>query len=1025
MQNKDFVTTQLPFYMAIYNKLWLFLFFFIINGILTSQSLPDKPLVEKLYGKSGQDIITDITENWRGDIIATGTSNNGINGGKDIYLAILDPSLASFKERYIGRNSNDGANRITNMPDGRILIAGYSSMPKNKVPNKSYKGGKDGWLLILDEAGQLEQEIILGTLADDELIKAFIIDQDTLIAVGNSAGSVWLVSTDIQGNVIWEKTIQSENKVTQINNALIIGKQLFTIGYVEEKGIKKMWLAAFDNKGKQLWEKVIPTKTATEGYKLLEISKERIGIIGYAHDQNIRENGIYYLIDYSGNLANYISLGGREDDRFLDAHHLHNGRIAAIGRSKSFARGSRRDRIWTVILNEKDGKYEVKEEAFYGSKMEDNGYTIFQRSSGGIISAGRSSQDILKSSQGWIAQLTKPVEPSEIKKELQITTFSVKYNNGETLKPKQRAYLPIEISNPNEKGVVQLKVNIIKKQSNAPELNSVILAPLQEKTTRKDYLPILLPDTIIESGIYNYEIQITQAGKVISEAVPFELHVGEGEVAKILVKLSAPSIRLKRNQDNNIAIEVQNVGNIDLNNMTAIVLENTSSNQPNIFLGNIEKATSKIYNVSYKIAADYPLDSLWLKIRFIDETLSFTEVVDISLAIEDELTVSKADTLAKTSMDFITAIWLHPNPDYYSEPRIVWNEDEIVLQVKGISNKSIDKQNFCLEVNGQPCTTGAKMDEVTLKGSRFSRTFIQKVKLEEGINTVKAVISNTSGITSTETLELIYSPRKPILHIVSIGVPSVDLKYTTKDARDFVSAIQGPLASNQAFQSVFLDTLTLESNTTKTEVLKTLRRLQYRFDDKQIMPQDLIIIFISAHGISTNKGEFRIATSDYDSPFLQETSLDFEKEIINYLNTINCQKLFFIDACHSGAGKQEGFSAQASGTEIVDVVNTRKDINLLLSCGANEYSYEDDNWQNGAFTKVLVQTFQNFEQQPSNFDLNKDNKLDINELYQQLQVKVPQLVQSKRPKPQTSQYPLLISKSAEKPIILFQLPDKK
>ncbi len=1010
--------------MITFVKTWFFLLFFLLSGSLFSQSLPDAPLWERKYGKSGQDVITDITENWRGEIIAVGTSNNGMYGGKDIYLVIHDASMNAFTEHYIGRDADDGANSVANMPDGRILVAGYSSMPK-KVVNKSYKGGKDGWLLFLNEKGVLEQEIILGTAQDEEFVNAFVLAQDTLLAVGNISSKAWLVMTTSSGNIIWEKVIQHNGKFTNINHAIMVKDQLFTVGYVEEKGIKSMWMAAFNKQGTKLWEKVIPTKTAAEGYKILQINEERLGIVGYAKDHNIRENGIYYTIDYSGNLANYVSVGGREDDRFLDAYLLQNGRIAAVGRSKSFSRGSRRDRIWTVILNEKDDKYEVKDEAFYGSKLNDESYAIFQRSSGGILSAGRTSQDILKSSQGWIGQFTKSLTPDELKKNLQVTPLSVKYNNGEAILPKERAYLPMTIQNPNKDGAIQLKAKITKKQSDAPLLADIILPVIPKLSTKAVYLPILLPDTLIKSGVYSYEIEIVQADKVVSERIPFELSVGESPVIEMLLTLADVSTALRRDKLNNISLTVQNTGNVMLKNVSCLILENTLQNQPSIFLSSIEKNAVKTFDIPYKIASDYPLDSIWLKLRLIDETLSFTKVVTLALPIKDELSISKPDTLLKPNKDFITAIWLHPNPDYYSEPKIVWDEEEIMLQVKTISSKTIDKQNFCLEVNGTPCSTGAKMDEVTLKGSSFSRTFIQKVTLKEGTNLIKAVIENDAGVTSTEELELIYSPRKPILHVVSIGVPALDLKYTTKDARDFVKAIQGPSKLNQAFQSIFLDTLTLSTNTTKTEILKTLRRLQYRFDDKQIMPQDLVVIFISAHGLSTTQGEFRIAASDYDSPFMQETSLDFEKEIINYISNINCQKLFFIDACHSGAGNQNGFSSQASGTDVVGVINSQKDINLILSCGANEYSYEDDNWRNGAFTKVLVQTFQNFAQQPSDLDTNGDNKLDINELYKQLQLKVPQLVQTKRPKPQTNQYPLLISARKDNPIILFQLPDKE
>lgn len=340
---------------------------------------------------------------------------------------------------------------------------------------------------------------------------------------------------------------------------------------------------------------------------------------------------------------------------------------------------------------------------------------------------------------------------------------------------------------------------------------------------------------------------------------------------------------------------------------------------------------------------------------------------------------------------------------------MVWPQEEITVQVKIVSNQPISKQQFCLEINGQPCPTGVKFDEVQIKGDRNSKTFSQQIRLVHGENILKVNVQTPNGPVNGDPLKIIYTPSKPNLHILSIGVPSTDLKYTIKDARDFAQALAVP--QNKAFGKIFVDTLLTEERTTKTEILKALRRLQYRYGDLQILPKDLLVIFVSGHGLGAYDGTFRLAASDYDAPFIQETSLDFEQEIVNYLQSLPCQKLFFVDACHSGT---------VFGSGISGIAAKKTNLNMLLSCQPKEYSYEDDAWENGAFTHALVRCFKAFSKQEAHMDANADNKLDALELFKFAEKEVPQLVEKKRPKANTSQRPNLFLAESGKAMILFE-----
>ena len=388
---------------------WLILASSLYGNSMFAQSLPNSPVLEKLYGKSGQDLISDLAEDSQGRVVAVGTSSKGIYGGEDVYLLLLNQQLELTYEKYIGRSSDDGVHKVKIAPDGRYMLMGYSTMPVSKSSSKElYKGGRDGWLLLLNTEGHIEKELIIGTTLNDELIQAFPLSNGDFLLIANTGDQTWLLRINSSGTIIWEKKLRYHGLRTHTKDAVLASNgQLFLAGSVTEDKTSQMWLACFEPNGNKVWEKTTPTNVVAEAVSMIETKSGRLGIAGYANDLEYRENGVYKEFEFNGEPISSPSLGGREDDRFFDVKQLHNGRIVLTGRSKSFERGSRRDRAWSVVLD-RDGS--VKEEEFYGSKATDATYAVLQRNDGSIVAAGLSSQNILKSSQAWVMQLTKPYD---------------------------------------------------------------------------------------------------------------------------------------------------------------------------------------------------------------------------------------------------------------------------------------------------------------------------------------------------------------------------------------------------------------------------------------------------------------------------------------------------------------------------------------------------------------------------------------------------------------------------------------
>ncbi|MFM9946569.1 MAG: caspase family protein [Saprospiraceae bacterium] len=977
------------------------LFLCVVTG-MQAQSLSGQPLREQLTGGGGEEKITSLSENWQGMLAATGTASKGDNGGSDIFLLLMDKKLNKQSERHIGRSGDDGANYIGQTLDGRWLVAGYAEMPRKKGRfRERYFGKRDGWILLLDESGRTEKEFIFGGPDQDEFTGAFPMPDGSFVLTGTTSAAAWWLHVSAEGNVIQEKKLRYHDLPTYVLSAAMAGDgTMMVTGYVEENDDQRMWLAGLGGEGELVFEKIFPLFQAARGNSIVRLDENTMAIAGYVMDKKLRGNGFFCTVSLRGELLAYQSLGGREEDFLSAIQPLQDGRIGLVGRSKSFLRGSRRDRAWVVIT---DRQGNLLEERYYGSKANDEALSLLQQQDGSLFSAGFSSQNVLKSEQAWIFQLSSSTNSRPPEQPLSLKSGAVHYPNGTFIEPDGRAFLNLEINNEG-KGLSGLRA-VMELESDFSENNNisheVMLPVLLPNIKQALGLPLFFRENV-ERGAQRFKVQVYQGTRLVSDAITFVANIGENTSPKMEMSL------LPQPSANQLGVEVRNTGNGRAQGVSLFVSSDLSGAFPDQeYIGEIPAGETR-----RKVFQIKPIGvNENLTIRAVDATLQFTDTLIIKPQLQEAVAINP-DTTGKR--DYLTAIWLSPNPDQFDRKEIVWPEGEIIIQIKVISNKGIDKQHFCIEINGQPCVQGAKFEEVEMKGSRFSRTFQQRIKLGEGLNSLRARVRNEAGQVETEPLKIVYAPRKPNLHILAIGVPAIDLKYTTKDARDFVQALTAGKSTNQAFQAVFLDTLFTEETTTKTEILKTLRRMQYRFDDRQIAPQDLLLVFISSHGLSLGEGAFRIAASDFDGPFVEETSLDFEKEIVNYLRPTGCRQLFILDACHSGTADQPH---KKSG--MAEWAANQQRLNMLVSCRAEEYSYEDDQWENGAFTEGLVQAFQTFFKGPGSLDLNADHKLDLSELFGFVSKRVPELVQTKRPKPTTSQQPMMILSDPDNPLILF------
>ncbi len=330
----------------------------------------------------------------------------------------------------------------------------------------------------------------------------------------------------------------------------------------------------------------------------------------------------------------------------------------------------------------------------------------------------------------------------------------------------------------------------------------------------------------------------------------------------------------------------------------------------------------------------------------------------------------------------LNIFWFSPNPDELPEKGMYADDEMLTIKLKAFSSHPLEESNFTVHINGLPAKS-YKFNEVQLTGGPHHFTYINTVKLDPEINRIKVRVSNDAGSQYSRELKVIYNPRKPDLHVLSIGPKTVNLKYTEKDAQDFAQIFSGQAGpeENKIFAHLHVEQLTGQAATTN-EIRGMIEEYLYH---KDVQPKDMMLLFISSHGFIEN-GDFRIHGSDYNPLRRRSTSVSFKEDITSHLTTIDCKKLIFIDACHSGGARSDAMDIN----EAIKKVSQKQNISLTFtSSSQNQLSYEDEAWNNGAFTKALIDGMQR-----GKADGNNDKIITVKELSDYVTVTVRKMVRT-------------------------------
>jgi WD40 repeat protein len=238
------------------------------------------------------------------------------------------------------------------------------------------------------------------------------------------------------------------------------------------------------------------------------------------------------------------------------------------------------------------------------------------------------------------------------------------------------------------------------------------------------------------------------------------------------------------------------------------------------------------------------------------------------------------------------------------------------------------------------------------------------------------------------------------LHVLAIGIneygdkaTELRLKFAAKDANDIASALLATQGSEfnklgGLYAQVLIQYLH-DSDADRAGIINALETVKTNMA-KDVPGQDLAVILFSGHGATIDDRFYLIPYGvDARTPAgLKASGLsanDFHDELIELAKY--GRVLVLLDACHSGAATGDG-SKLASNANLLRSTMSASNVTVLTSSTSHETSGEDEKWNHGAFTKVLLDAL------GKDADENHDGLISMSELTHYLAAHVPTLTAS-------------------------------
>ncbi len=381
--------------------------------------LSEPPAIEwiKTYGGTLSDYAYSMIQTSDGGYALAGLTWSFGAGDCDIWFVKTDPNGNMQWNKTYGGAMIDLANSVVQTIDGGYILVG-------RTDSLGDSSG-DFWLVKTDSNGNMQWNRAYGGESTDEAFSVIQTSDEgyaiagTTWSYGSGGSDSWLVKTDSNGNMQWNKTYGGEGyegarSLIQMNDGgYVIG------GYTGsfEPPYSSFWLIRTDSVGNVQWNKTYGGAGYEMALSMVKTSDGGFGLAGWTDSYGAGDID-YWLVktDSNGNMQWDQTYGGTLGDVAFCLIQTSDGGYALLGQTYSYGVGL--EDIWLVKTDSVGG---VQWNASYGGARDDSGCSVVETNDGGYAVAGY----LVPPDTGWrdfclikFAAPPMPPNPSEALDEL-------------------------------------------------------------------------------------------------------------------------------------------------------------------------------------------------------------------------------------------------------------------------------------------------------------------------------------------------------------------------------------------------------------------------------------------------------------------------------------------------------------------------------------------------------------------------------------------------------------------------------
>jgi|GEM_PF-1520193 len=290
-----------------------------------------------------------------------------------LFLGLVSAGRAQLtitSQQSLGGSASEGTlPGVIRMQDGSYLLAVQSASPVSGTKSSPAYGSSDGWVIKTDQNGNPLWQKTFG--GDEQDFTGAVVEFPDALYFGFSSasgqsgsktvpvygsgtdrGDYWLIKTDLDGNVLWQKVYGSDKPDVLTSMTIAPGNVLILAGYSaadasmdkteNSRGGDDFWVLAVDSSGNKLWDKTIggsgrdrclQVKTLNDG--LLFCGNSNSPASGDKLMSGLGLTDVWFVkTGFDGTIYMDYCTGGSHDDYFYNTD-LINGHIYVTGSSSS------------------------------------------------------------------------------------------------------------------------------------------------------------------------------------------------------------------------------------------------------------------------------------------------------------------------------------------------------------------------------------------------------------------------------------------------------------------------------------------------------------------------------------------------------------------------------------------------------------------------------------------------------------------------------------------------------------------